>query len=98
MNISEKIKELRNAKGIKQSDLASLTGLSQGAISQFEKGVRQPTPIAIKKIATALEVEESEILGESAGINVLFRNVKGMSETDIEKVNAFAEFIKSQKK
>ncbi|MBQ9782089.1 MAG: helix-turn-helix transcriptional regulator [Clostridia bacterium] len=42
MNIGEKIKELRLAEGLSQSQLAKNIGVSQKAIDYWERGVNEP--------------------------------------------------------
>ena len=46
----------RRAKGMSQADLAAALGVSQAAVSQWEKGHRIPEPDMIEKIARAVEV------------------------------------------
>jgi transcriptional regulator with XRE-family HTH domain len=55
------IREKREALGISQVRLGTLTGLSNGAISDFELGKREPWPRARKAMARALGVPESEL-------------------------------------
>jgi len=51
------IKYYRDRIGLSQSELASKTGLSQGRISDFERGVRQDCFLSIaRRLATALQV------------------------------------------
>lgn len=63
--IHEKIKELREAAGWSQSELARQTRLSSAAISMIEKGEggRKPSIVALTKIAKALNVSLLTIIG-----------------------------------
>jgi len=47
--LGQKISEYRSSLGMNQSELGELIGLSQAAVSQFEKGLRRPTPNVTKK-------------------------------------------------
>lgn len=98
MNLGEKIKSIRESRSLLQGDLAKETGISQAAISQFEKGVRRPTPVNIKKIAKALGVDE-QTFAENQDYEqaVLLRSIKGLNDTDLKKVNEFIDFIKFSK-
>ena len=58
MNIGKAIKELRKEKGLSQSDLAQVTGITQAAISGIENGKR-PGVATLKKICDALQISES---------------------------------------
>ena len=46
----------REWQGLNQSELASLSGLSQSHISKFESGVREPSDEQLRAIADALVV------------------------------------------
>ena len=63
---SSKLKRLREHKGLKQSDMASVAGLSQPAYSKYESGkiVRFNKDI-VELIAKKLGVEFSELLEPS---------------------------------
>lgn len=50
------LKELREKKEMSQSELASLVGLKQTTISQYEKGTRRPNLQMAKKLADALGI------------------------------------------
>lgn len=97
----EKIRSARLSKGINQEKLAELTELSQSAISQFEKGIRIPTPSNISKIAQVLEISEDALLGGVEGKferTIYLRNIDGLSESSIKKINEFTELVKAAEK
>lgn len=55
---SEKIKELREAKGITQGELSRLSGVSVAEICRIEKGERQnPSVNLLNKLLSALDVD-----------------------------------------
>lgn len=60
-----RIKELREAKGYTQEDLAQLAGVTGQAISFWETGKRNITTINAEKIAKALNVSPSFLVGWS---------------------------------
>lgn len=51
MHIGEKIRKKRMASGVKLIDIAKLTGYSQSYISQIERGIVNPSVVALQKIA-----------------------------------------------
>ena len=55
-NFAEILRQARQDKGLNQDELAKAMDLSQGAISQFEKGLRRPTPANIQKLSEILGV------------------------------------------
>jgi len=61
------IAALRKAKGIRQSDLAEMSGLKQPNISRIESGlVKRPRRSTLARIAEALSLEVEKLLDESA--------------------------------
>ena len=47
--IGRKLKELRNSRGLRQSELAEMVGLSRPAISNIESGKRSLTLATLKR-------------------------------------------------
>lgn len=58
MTVGEKIKMVRNEKGLSQQKLADLTGLARITIAQYETNKYQPSTANLKKIANILSVPE----------------------------------------
>jgi len=56
-HIGTYIKSERKKLGMTMSELAVQTGLSQGAISMIENGIRQATPQTLRKICDALQID-----------------------------------------
>ncbi|NQW92667.1 MAG: LexA family transcriptional regulator [Polaromonas sp.] len=56
INISERLKEAREAAGLKQQELATAAGVSQGTIANIESGLRK-NPRELLAIAKALNVQ-----------------------------------------
>jgi transcriptional regulator with XRE-family HTH domain len=48
--------------GISQEELAFHSGLHRTYVSGVERGIRNPTVVIIKRLATALEVEPQTLL------------------------------------
>ncbi|MCZ7646854.1 MAG: XRE family transcriptional regulator [Planctomycetota bacterium] len=56
---------LRKERGMRQSELASLTGLKQPNLSRIENGLVVPRRSTLEKVAMALDLEVRELLSES---------------------------------
>ena len=56
MNLGERIKKIREQKGIKQYELAKKAEISVNALINYEKNKRNPPLRAVDKIALALDV------------------------------------------
>ena len=55
--IGKRIREIRTAKGMSQSELGSLVGLSADRIHKYETGFRKPKPELLEQLADALDVD-----------------------------------------
>ncbi len=66
--ISEKIYELRKAKGFSQERLGEILGVSGQAVSKWEKADSLPDITIIPDLCMALEVTSDELLGVSTAI------------------------------
>ncbi|MDO8612306.1 MAG: helix-turn-helix transcriptional regulator [Dehalococcoidia bacterium] len=53
----QRLRELRQAKGLSQEELAFRAGLHRTYVSSTERGQRNVALVNIEKLATALEVE-----------------------------------------
>lgn len=53
---AKRLKALREAAGVSQYKLAELSGLSKQALSQLEKGDREPSWETVQKLARGLGV------------------------------------------
>lgn len=65
--LGDRIKRLRDGRGLTQSALAALAGIKQPHLSQIESGVRQdPQGSVLAALARALGVTVDELLREQA--------------------------------
>ena len=60
MNI---VKELRKKHNIQQKELASIIGVAQPTISEWETGKKDPSGDRLRKLAEFFQVDELDILG-----------------------------------
>ena len=94
-----RMKEARLKLGINQDELAEKMGLTQAAISQFEKGQRLPTPKTIDKLVVILKVDRKTLAGENQAEfekELLLRNLKNLSPDSLRKINDIVELIKKK--
>jgi len=64
-DIGQKVRAIRNARGMNQARLAKILGTHQTGISQIEVGRRGLTLQQLVKLAKALRVSVDEILGQA---------------------------------
>jgi len=60
---SERLKELREAKGISQDNLAAELNLTNSSVSRWENGLQQPTISALFKLAQFFEISGDYLIG-----------------------------------
>ncbi|MDO4175223.1 MAG: helix-turn-helix transcriptional regulator [Eubacteriales bacterium] len=105
-SIGENIKKFRTRKGLTQKQLGELLGVSAQMIGQYETGVRNPRYSTVKKIASALDVLELDIIdyehptNKNRAEDALLRSwlevrqyIQGKAGTEIED-ESFVQFIK----
>ena len=64
MVLGERLKKLRNQKGLTLSALAEASALTKGFISQLEAGQTSPSLASLKRLATALGTTASALLAD----------------------------------
>jgi transcriptional regulator with XRE-family HTH domain len=62
----ETLREFRRQKGWSQKDLADESGVGQDTISGIERGLHEPRPSTLRKLAEALDVEVADFFMEPA--------------------------------
>lgn len=100
--LSGRIAELREARGLTQSRLAARMGTSQSAISQIEAGERVPSFATLVELAKALEVDMGVLLGMepqelSDDERIHFRNLKMLDDESKSALLDFAKFLVTKK-
>ena len=67
VRVGERVKELRERKGLSLKEVADLTGFSTALLSQMENHLVSPSLGTIIKLARALNVKVGDFLGETEG-------------------------------
>ena len=66
MTLGERLRAERNKKGVTAAEVARSLGLTQGAISQFENGIRSPSTGALVALAKYYNVSLDYLVGNIA--------------------------------
>lgn len=84
-----KLKEILAQRGITLKDFAALSGISQSNLSNYLNGNISPTLDTLKKMATTLNIELSELFKEKNDVE-LYAKVDGIlypiSKKDIVEI------------
>ena len=62
--IGERLKAVRTRRLLTQDELAERAGVSQSTIANIERDNAEPQFRTIRKLAKALDIEPTELLGE----------------------------------
>jgi transcriptional regulator with XRE-family HTH domain len=62
----EKLKRLRLERGLSQVKLGALAEVDPSTVNQVERGVREPSPATLRKLADVLGVSIAELLEEES--------------------------------
>jgi transcriptional regulator with XRE-family HTH domain len=96
----ERLRKVREGKGLSQSELAHKAGFQPSAIAHFESGRRAPSFDNLRRLADALAVTIDFLLGretepKSAGpvAEQLFRDFARMSDKDQETLADIAKLL-----
>ena len=96
-------KELREARGILQIELAKSLGIARNTLSQYETGKRTPDLDTLKKIAGFFEVSLDYLSGNSdkskePDVVAFHKNKSGdFTEEEREEIDNFIEYIISKR-
>ena len=74
MSVNEKIRSIREAKGLTQEQVAEKSGISASVYGDIERGENDPKLSKLQKIAEAFEIQLSELvdLSDKGNLNVSF--------------------------
>ena len=79
---SSNLKHLRTSNGMEQRELAETLGFkSSSAVSEWEKGVREPSVVVISKIAEIFRVSISDIMEKDLS-SARFNNISNNSSSN----------------
>ena len=92
------LKDARLKRKLRQDELADKVGLTQSAISQFEKGLRVPSRDNLQKIAAILEVSEESLLPDTqTDRDDLIKKISTMNPDQLKQVKDFVDFLRSKR-
>lgn len=90
---SERLRELRKAKGLTQAQVAELVGGTKMMISSYESGTRYPPYATLIKISNLYGVSTDYLLGINKNRTI---NVDGLSDEQLLLVQQLINALRSQ--
>jgi transcriptional regulator with XRE-family HTH domain len=101
MSVNEKIRSIRETKGLTQEQVAEKAGISASVYGDIERGENDPKLSKLQKIAEAFEIQLSELvdLSDKGNLNVSFTHQRNTNTTHQNHVyvGSCATELKEQK-
>ncbi len=91
MAIGENIKLLREKYRLSQKDLALIAGVSDKAVSTWERGIKEPRMGAIQKIADHFGIKKSNLI-EDGGIESISNFISTNTNLTIDEINIIKKY------
>lgn len=91
---SERIKELRQARGWTQADLARRLGVTRNGVNSWEQGLSMPSPASLVDLARLFSVSTDYLLGVER-LNTV--NVTGLDERDVAILAELADRLRKNR-
>lgn len=92
--IAERIKELRQARGWTQADLARRLGVTRNGVNSWEQWLSMPSPASLVDLARLFSVSTDYLLGVER-LNTV--NVTGLDERDVAILAELADRLRKNK-
>jgi transcriptional regulator with XRE-family HTH domain len=108
MEVGQKIRSIRDAKGMTAREVVARTGMGAPSYSRIENGANEPTIDSLKKIAAALGVKPGDILDDDFQPDVLpeldtsmrarMKQIESLEEEEQKIVFALVDALAGKKK
>lgn len=99
-----RIKQLREEKGLKQEELAKVLSVAPSTIGMYERDEREPNDSITLKLAEYFEVSTDYLLGKTDIRNIeqefnfaYHKETEGLSEDEIKEALEFYKMVKNRK-
>jgi transcriptional regulator with XRE-family HTH domain len=94
MNVGEKIRQVREAKGMSQKEVALTLIMNPSQYSKIENGKVDPQFSSIEKIANALGVDIADMFNS----NKVITDIDSFDKSLVEKIQLIEQLEENQKK
>lgn len=91
--VAERIRSLREQKGLTQAELAKQLGITRSSVNAWEMGISVPSTQYVVEIASLFKVSTDYILGVDASASIC---ISGLTEKDIQIVHALINHLKAK--
>ena len=91
--VADRIRVLRDQKGLTQTDLSKLLGITRSSVNAWEMGISVPSTQYIVELAHIFKVSTDYLLCVDSSATV---SVEGLTEKDIQLVHALIAHLKEK--
>ena len=98
MSVGKNIRDLREKKGITQTELAEALGVTVKAVSAWECETNLPRMGIVEKLSSYFNVSKSFIVEEELELFALNRDIKSLTPEDRERVKEFIKALNATRK
>ena len=93
--VAERIKYLREQKGLTQSDLARQLGITRSSVNAWEMGISVPSTQYIVELSNIFKVSTDYLLGVERSASI---SVAGLKEKDVQYVQGLIAHLEEKNK
>ena len=91
--IADKIKDLREIRGMTQAALAKKLGITRSGVNAWEMGISVPSTQYVVALASVFEVSTDYLLGVNGTATL---SIKGLTDKDVLLVSELIEHLKTK--
>jgi transcriptional regulator with XRE-family HTH domain len=93
MEFCDRLRKLREQKGLKQNEMAKLLNMQNSTYNGYETGKRTATTDLIEKISKALDVDPNTLLGYEKNTEMLITEYLNLIKLlDIKEIEIIKDF------
>ena len=93
--VAERIKYLREQKGLTQADLAKQLGITRSSVNAWEMGISVPSTQYIVELSNIFKVSTDYLLGVERSASI---SVAGLTEKDVQYVRGLIAHLEEKNK
>ena len=93
--VAERIKYLREQKGLTQADLAKQLGITRSSVNAWEMGISVPSTQYIVELSNIFKVSTDYLLGVERSASI---SVAGLTEKDVQYVQGLIAHLEEKNK
>lgn len=91
--IADRIRELRQARGWTQAELARRLNITRNGVNSWEQGLSTPSPSCLVDLSNLFSVSTDYLLGIQ---NLSTINVTGLNSTEIALLTDMADMLRNK--